>query len=197
MNNELEYVYKNIAQFEKDLVSVPPNFVNIYKNLVRYDENHSNRFDINKVTSLFTQMLIEAGTDPLDYLKEMPRYYFSNSNISEYSIPNDVKNVAEESFSGCARLQHIDIPNSVKVIDDCAFFGCISLIQINVPKSVKTIGSFVFDDSGISVINYGGTMGDFSKVLIGKRDFGEEEYIEIACSDGTIYMKSNGVYAEV
>ena len=70
---------------------------------------------------------------------------FNKESIIEFKIPNGVKVIPKESFSGCTNLRSIEIPNSVISIEDGAFRNCNKLERIKIPESVKHISSTAFD----------------------------------------------------
>lgn len=41
---------------------------------------------------------------------------FKNTTVSEVILPDSIKAILEEAFSGCKRLQHIDLPDSVEYL---------------------------------------------------------------------------------
>ncbi len=62
------------------------------------------------------------------------------------SIPNGVKNIGDEAFSGCKSLKSVEIPSSVTSIGVCAFGGCETLNNISIPSSVVNIRYGAFRD---------------------------------------------------
>ncbi|EAY18195.1 surface antigen BspA-like [Trichomonas vaginalis G3] len=64
-------------------------------------------------------------------LIKFPSYIFSNSNITEYSIPNNIKYIEEGCFCGCKNLTTIRNLINVDYIGDRAFEGCTSLTLSN------------------------------------------------------------------
>ena len=61
-------------------------------------------------------------------------------------IPNDVTNIAVESFSCCEGLTSITIPERVATIGDYAFEGCESLKTVVIEEGVESIGALAFND---------------------------------------------------
>lgn len=59
-------------------------------------------------------------------------------------IPNTVKEICDNAFSGCTRLEAIVIPDCVERIGRGAFKGCTSLKRIIIPDSVEEICSYAF-----------------------------------------------------
>lgn len=68
------------------------------------------------------------------------------------TIPNDVRIIGENAFSGCVRLKSITIPHSVTSIEGSAFYGCDSLTSITIPNSVVSVNNSAFCDTGLSSI---------------------------------------------
>ena len=58
---------------------------------------------------------------------------FAPAGISEYTIPNSVTTIGEDTFWGCDSLKSVTIPNSVTTIEDYAFYKCN-----NLSKETKT-----------------------------------------------------------
>lgn len=53
------------------------------------------------------------------------------------TIPDTVKSIWSDAFSGCTRLTSIDIPKSVESVGKNAFHGCVNLQNIKISKSTK------------------------------------------------------------
>ena len=53
------------------------------------------------------------------------------------TIPDTVKSIWSDAFSGCTRLTGIDIPKSVESVGKNAFHGCVNLQNIKISKSTK------------------------------------------------------------
>ena len=60
------------------------------------------------------------------------------------TIPNTVKLIGDDAFSGCTRLAGIVIPDGVEEIGTRAFENCTSLTGIDIPESVKIVGKNAF-----------------------------------------------------
>ena len=78
---------------------------------------------------------------------------FAPAGISEYTIPDSVTTIGEETFSNCNSLISVTIPNSVTIIGGYAFASCISLTNVTIPDSITTIGrcAFIYCESLTSV----------------------------------------------
>lgn len=62
----------------------------------------------------------------------------------DVTIPLCVKNIGDNSFSGCTGLTSVTIPSSVTNIGYEAFNKCQALTLVAIPSSVKSIGSRAF-----------------------------------------------------
>lgn len=71
-------------------------------------------------------------------------------------IPDGVKQIKEEAFSGNINLRSVTIPHGTVCIGAWAFEGCSNLKKITIPNSIKEIGSFVF----LNCVNLSGNLYD-------------------------------------
>ena len=79
-------------------------------------------------------------------------------------IPDGVKIIAEESFTGCQSLTSIVIPDGVERIEDRAFAGCGRLsCPISIPNSVTTIGKKAFYGCPITELTLGSGLKEISR----------------------------------
>ena len=73
---------------------------------------------------------------------------FSNDGRGAYIIsvfiPESIRNIANDAFSGCSNLTEIKIPDSVTSIGNSAFSGCSSLTEIEIPDGLTGIGTSTF-----------------------------------------------------
>lgn len=74
----------------------------------------------------------------------LPNNFVSGSKITSVNIPNSVKSIGREAFSGCRCLPSITLPNSLISIGDFAFYECSALASVTIPNSVFAIGSYAF-----------------------------------------------------
>lgn len=80
----------------------------------------------------------EIGPSAFSGCKHL-RYFYMNENCK-------VKNIKENTFTGCEKLEKVDISNGVESIDEGAFSGCLALTDIQLPESVKKIGNKAFEN---------------------------------------------------
>lgn len=130
------------------------------------------------------------------------------------NIPSQIGNVAvtgiaSNAFSGTdCTAESITIPDTVKEIDSQAFSGCSSLKSLTIPDTVTSIGdSACYNCSNLKTVYYGGTASAF-RTLIGKNNsvlekatlFSRHRYAESAALalDGTlkVLIRFNGDISE-
>ena len=97
-------------------------------------------FDIGK----FTDILLDAGINPLMYMHNIPDCYMIRSKRTSVSIPDDVTNIGKRAFYNCTNFTSFTIPNSVTSIQASAFAYCNGLTNMTIPDSVTTIGEGAF-----------------------------------------------------
>ena len=66
------------------------------------------------------------------------------SRLKSITIPESVKNIGNNAFSGCKGLTTITIPNSVTSIGTYAFTDCSGLTSVTIGNSVTSIGDYAF-----------------------------------------------------
>ena len=77
-------------------------------------------------------------------------------------LPEGLKTIYEETFSGCTKLEDVFIPSTVTGIGIMAFCG-IGAKEIELPDSIEVIGMFAFFNSklaSVSIPNSVSTIGD-------------------------------------
>lgn len=63
---------------------------------------------------------------------------FKNTTVSEVILPESIKAILREAFSGCKRLQHIDLPDGLEYLGSHCFAGS-GLTALRFPDRLKTI----------------------------------------------------------
>lgn len=110
------------------------DFEMLYINLFEYQPDY---------ISLLTQLLFEAGLNPLDGMDYIPSRFLENTNIKNFTIPKHITAIGSCAFKTCFKLENIEIPSSVKSIAKSAFEDCLSLKTVDL-SNVQTIGSRCF-----------------------------------------------------
>ena len=79
--------------------------------------------------------------------------FFKRQDIKTVVLPEGIKTIRKESFSGCTSLEEVKIPYGVTSIEPEAFSGCSKLRQIEFPASLKTLGRHAFACSGLQSVD--------------------------------------------
>lgn len=80
--------------------------------------------------------------------------FFSNTDITEVTLPDTIETIKSGAFYGCENLKEINIPQSVTVIENNAFTDCKSLEEITIPKGILKIEPWTFSGcTNLAVIN--------------------------------------------
>lgn len=77
-------------------------------------------------------------------VRNIGSFAFSNFNISEIVIPDDVINIEPYAFYNCVNLAKVEIGNTVENIGDYAFSNCSNLVNVRMGYNIKTIGKSSF-----------------------------------------------------
>lgn len=135
----------------------------------------------NCLTSEFTQLMLDLGINPLDYMDRIPPYYLMDREVSVFNVPKHIKVIGREAFSGssikqinipqdcelsiienyafdnCDELTEIELSDNVNEIYSHCFNGCSNLEKIFIPQSVINIGPYVFAGCpfDIKIVNEG------------------------------------------
>ena len=117
------------------------NFTKVYEDLVDDLDSEEEEREIGK----FTDMLIDAGINPLMYMKTIPQYYMSGSSQTSIEIPEHIQSIDFDAFDGCKGFKSVTIPDNVTSIDNCAFLECTGLTSVIIGDGVKSIGSQAFE----------------------------------------------------
>ncbi len=100
------------------------------------------------------------------YTKDMRTLvqYAPYKEDSSYTVPDGVKNIADNAFYGSSNLERVILPQGLEFIGENAFSGCEWLGELYIPESVTDVSNatFVDDCYYFGTIYYGGdeTQGD-------------------------------------
>ena len=86
-------------------------------------------------------------------LKEIGRYAFSSTNLTEVQIPASVQTIRKEAFSWCENLKKVTFAagSQLRVLGDKVFNGCNKFILI-LPEGLTSIGERWFIGSVIKQV---------------------------------------------
>ena len=96
------------------------------------------------LTSKLTELFLDAGLEPLEYMQAVPANYLAYSKLTSITIPENITSIGRCAFSGCDGLTSITIPDSVTSIGSAAFENCSGLTSIVIPDSVTSIDHWTF-----------------------------------------------------
>ena len=65
-------------------------------------------------------------------------------SITEYTLPEDVKEIAESAFADCGSIEKIILGDTLSALGKWCFSGCSTLRSVSIPGSVKTIPDGAF-----------------------------------------------------
>lgn len=71
--------------------------------------------------------------------------FWEFSELEQVTLPEGLREIRGDAFSGCVRLKKINIPKSVRSIGTGAFSGC-GFSQIELPQQLTEIDDFTFCD---------------------------------------------------
>ena len=110
------------------------NFKPIYNDFLMLDDA--------RLTSEISQIFLNSGINPLNYLDEVPVRFLIRANIDSITIPNSITKIKKFAFSS-TKLTRIEIPDRVNEIGIYAFYDCAKLKYIKFSKNVEIIPSGV------------------------------------------------------
>ncbi len=70
--------------------------------------------------------------------------YPGGASATSFSVPSDVKIIADYAFGENTKLIKVTLPEGLKSIEPYGFYMCKNLSEINIPSTVATIGSMAF-----------------------------------------------------
>ncbi len=91
----------------------------------------------------FTEAMMEAGINPLEYMDIIPINYLESAHIESFKIPDNIKEIGEGAFKRCRNLESVEIPEGVIKIREEAF-AYTSLKYVRIPSTVKEIQEYAF-----------------------------------------------------
>ena len=103
-----QFLQNNKTSLEED------DFRTLYKNWSKYIDSD----DVSDLTDVF----LEVGIDPLNYLPEVPaKYAYYSKRLTKLIIPSHIDRILSFAFMGCDNLKEVILPTSIKIIGHFAF----------------------------------------------------------------------------
>lgn len=85
-----------------------------------------------------------ARVDIGDYTMDGDTLVKYNGTEATVTVPNSVRTIGHEAFSGNTSITEVVIPSSVTKVDFSAFENCPNLLKVTMGSNVKTIGASAF-----------------------------------------------------
>lgn len=139
MNELSEFIMDELSKFIKAHVAEINN-----NNFAKVYEDTNDSLTPCLLTSKLTELFLDAGLEPLEYMQAIPANYLAYSKLTSITIPENITSIGRCAFSGCDGLTSITIPDSVTSIGSSAFENCSGLTSIVIPDSVTSIDHWAF-----------------------------------------------------
>lgn len=88
------------------------------------------------------ELLIPFGTE---YIEDGE---FSECEAERVILPESLKEIGSEAFSGCARLREISLPPMLRELSPAVFLDCEVLERVEMPEGLLEIGEGAFVNCG-------------------------------------------------
>ena len=103
-------------------------------------------------TAAFAATDITSASLP-ESMKIIPAEIFSGcAKLSSITFSDDVTAIGEKAFYGCESLTSFSFPKALEAIGDKAFGECVGLKEINIPTTVTTLGSAIFTETSEELV---------------------------------------------
>ena len=139
MDELSEFIMDELSKFIKAHVNEINN-----NNFAKVYEDTNDSLTPCLLTSKLTELFLDAGLEPLEYMQAIPANYLAYSKLTSITIPENITSIGRCAFSGCDSLTSITIPDSVTSIGSSAFENCSGLTSIVIPDSVTSIDHWAF-----------------------------------------------------
>lgn len=112
-------------------------------------------YDVAMTTLIMYPLGFEGDVVIPETVTELNSGVFAGSRISSITLPNALRNVADQSFKGCTNLKSVISDGGITSVGKEAFAGCESLSTITLAGSLSKISEAAFSGSGIESITIG------------------------------------------
>ncbi len=146
-NIETITISESISYLNFSALSGIPNLkeINVSSESDYYKSVDGVLFDKNtEILLKYPENKPDATYDIPDGVKSISVDAFSgNKNLKSVNIPGSVRTIGERAFTGCESLSNIGFSDEVQVIGEAAFYGT-SLKSVTIPSNVTEIRNFAF-----------------------------------------------------
>lgn len=117
--------------------------------------------------------------------------YYGNK-LKHIELPNSLRIIEQNSFSGCHEILSIDIPNSVSTIGSHAFSSCKKLTEVILPNSITELGESAFASSTKVILPINGSLRYEGGCILSSDD----TLIQIPAEVKSLYLPETVSYHE-
>lgn len=151
-----EFVKEFITTYQKEIDA------DKWSELYKYSRWNDHLVEVGN----FTETLLDAGIDPLEYLDSIPAFY----------------------LYGCTHEHEITVPEQITVIHSFSLCNAACLTKIYLPKTLKSIEAESFTNCSNMVndeleIIYDGTVADWQKVRVDRKS-GLPRFYKVKTTEG-------------
>ena len=133
-------------------------------------------------TRLFTEAMLAAEINPLNYTEAVPPRYLYESNIQHVDIPVGIIVINKYSFADCRQIKEVTIPEGVIKIGEGAFMSCDALEKLHLPSTLKYIDAGAFQwCMNLKEVTFAGTTKQW--LAVKDKDGSLLQFEPIKCSD--------------
>lgn len=113
-------------------------------------------------------------------------FSWARSTMTSIIIPEGIKIIEMEAFSGCRALESVILPDSLEIIDAHAFQSCSNLKTLTLGTNLKVFSQIVFQKVYCPDLYYKGTVAQWEAIVkpMGANNGTYFISIPVICSDG-------------
>ena len=101
-----------------------------------------------------TRILLNAGINPLENMKEVPNAYLvADQQITSIELGGGITSIGRNAFFECENLKEVLGTESLETIQSAAFSGCASLKEIHLPEGLQVIEENAFSHTGLTSVH--------------------------------------------
>lgn len=185
--------FYNCSKLKK--VEIPESVTNIRYSAFEDDTMLSDITLPSKLTIIENSVLCGTGIKAIDIpenVKQVENYaFYGCAKLEAVSLPDSVKEIGSNSFSNCTALASVHLSKNLKVIPEWSFYKTSNLSSISFPSRVTKIGTEAFSESGLKSVSIGKGVQVIEKYAFS--DCGMLNKIKVS-SKNPNFSSKNGVF---